>query len=313
MFSFRCSPIILCASIIFARLHQQDGVSTPGHIHHRRIIHPQPCGFTGNSDIYGLGIRLGVYLQWVAALISKQYLVSSRAGIMRELLDVNTIFSLAIFIATVVLSTDHGGSAHGVEILIMLHIYFGSTYIISYEQLLRGRHGQGLTFFGVLATICITTGMSAYAIYYWFHGLDLLPRTECGSFAFLFAKVRLEGPVKTFFKFAAVINMIVWGSGFLLLWCYAIPVLISGLFKVGFYNAKYGLHMLFKHVFGTKGDVEAPWRQTSRGHLRHVVGLYMGYLGAPRSEREVKPGWPANLGEDKVWLESRSKQDNPIV
>ena len=89
------------------------------------------CGFPGNSDAYGLGIRLGIYLQWTSALISKHYLVASNAQILRELLDVNTIFCLAIFIATALLSTQsdsHG--ARGAEILIMLHIYFGNTYII---------------------------------------------------------------------------------------------------------------------------------------------------------------------------------------
>lgn len=27
------------------------------------------CGFVGNSDFYGLGIRVGVFLQWLASLV----------------------------------------------------------------------------------------------------------------------------------------------------------------------------------------------------------------------------------------------------
>ncbi|KAL9637308.1 MAG: hypothetical protein Q9164_002270 [Protoblastenia rupestris] len=303
------TAIVFCASITFAVLQRQDRKINSNQIHNRHSSAPQTCGFTGNSDIYGLGIRLGIYLQWIAALISKRYLVSSRSEILRELLDVNTIFSLAIFIATVILPTE----AQGVEVLIMLHFYFGNTYIISYEQLLRGRHAQGLTFFGTLATISITTGMSAYAIYYWFHGLDLLSGTGCGSFAFLFAKVRLEGRARTFFKLAAVVNMIVWGTGFLLLSCYAVPWLLAGLFGITVHNTKYGLKKLFSMILNKDVEIEAPWRRTSRGHSRYILGLYMGKLGAPKPERERQPGWPADADEGKGRLMSGSQHDNPVV
>jgi len=91
------------------------------------------CGFEGSSDIYGLGIRLGVCFQWVSAIISKKFLASSNLEIMHDLVTVNTIFSLAIFIATALLTIGGFGTAHGVEILILLHIYFGSVYIVMYD------------------------------------------------------------------------------------------------------------------------------------------------------------------------------------
>jgi hypothetical protein len=28
------------------------------------------CGFVGNPDLYGIGIRVGIYAQWFAALLS---------------------------------------------------------------------------------------------------------------------------------------------------------------------------------------------------------------------------------------------------
>ena len=279
-------------------------------IQHRQTSASQTCGFTGNSDIYGLGIRLGVYLQWVAALIS---VVSSRATILRELLDVNTIFSLAIFIATVVLQTQYAGSAQGIEILIMLHIYFCNTYAVSYEQLLKRWRAQESTFFGILATLCITTGMSAYAIYYWFYGLDLFPDVDCGSFAFLFAKVRLEGPARTFFKSVAVVNMVIWGVGFLLLSCYAIPSLLAPLFMVMFYNTKYGLQKLFSRIINAHAEIEAPWRKASNGHSRYVIGLYMSTLGAPMDVRERQPIWSATPDGNRGLLMSMSVRANPVL
>ena len=31
---------------------------------------PPECAFDGNTDLYGLGVRLGVYGQWIATLIT---------------------------------------------------------------------------------------------------------------------------------------------------------------------------------------------------------------------------------------------------
>ena len=120
--------ILLGACLIFLsstilRLRGEESQSR-GSFRRRADIN-QSCGFAGNSDIYGLGIRLGVYFQWVASMLSKRYLTASSPELLRELLDANTIFSLSIFIATALLTTGSLGTVHGAEILIMLHIYFG--------------------------------------------------------------------------------------------------------------------------------------------------------------------------------------------
>ena len=286
-------------------------------LHLPRRTTAQACGFPGNSDTYGLGIRLGVYLQWVSALISKQFLVASNAEVLRELIDVNTIFSLAIFIATVLWSSEYvapvDSTVHGVEILIMLHIYFGNTYIISYEHLLRSNNGRGLTFFGITATIFITAGMSCYAIYYWFYALDILPGTGCGNFAFLFAKVGIYGPARTFFKIASVINMLIWGSGFLLLAGWAIPYLLLGLIRMLYYSTKHAIQILMKWLSGSEAEVSAPWRDTNKGHARYVVGVYMGMLGAPKGERELQAGWRKYEIDQENFFTAKMKKENPIV
>ena len=31
------------------------------------------CGFVGNSDVYGLGIRIGLYSQWLSTIISNWF------------------------------------------------------------------------------------------------------------------------------------------------------------------------------------------------------------------------------------------------
>lgn len=68
----------------------------PSSLAHRAIS--QACdGFEGNSDLYGLGIRLGVYLQWVSSWLIQTL---NPNGIMTTH-DTNSIFVLAILVAMI--------------------------------------------------------------------------------------------------------------------------------------------------------------------------------------------------------------------
>src|SRR4051812_25170410 len=57
---------------------------------------PSKCsGFEGNPDLYGLGIRVGVYLQWFSGIIAHSF----HADSVPDLLGTNTIFLMALFTA----------------------------------------------------------------------------------------------------------------------------------------------------------------------------------------------------------------------
>ncbi|KAJ5521029.1 hypothetical protein N7463_001482 [Penicillium fimorum] len=75
--------------------------------------------FEGNSDLYGLGIRLGVYLQWISAWIS--LLLDPYSA--QSIYDTNSVFVFAIMVATIV-AAQLGTAA--VEIHIMLQFMLGS-------------------------------------------------------------------------------------------------------------------------------------------------------------------------------------------
>ena len=157
--------------------------------------------------------------------------------------------------------------------------------------------------------------MSCYAVYYWFHALDILPVTSCGAFGFLFTKVALDGPARTFFKIVAVINMIVWGAGFLLLAGYAIPLLLLVLVQMLYHSTKHGILVLLKTVLRSDVEVSAPWRNTNKGHTRYYIGMYMGIFAAPKREMKLQRAWPKNDrigGWKKVFMLNES-QENPIV
>jgi hypothetical protein len=79
-----------------------------------------PCpNIEGNSDFYGLGIRIGVYLQWFSSWISNS--VNPSAAATNH--DTNTIFLCAILIATAVAFAD--GSLQLVEKYILLLLSSG--------------------------------------------------------------------------------------------------------------------------------------------------------------------------------------------
>lgn len=75
--------------------------------------------FEGNSDFYGLGIRIGVYLQWFSSWISNS--VNPDAAATNH--DTNTIFLCALLIATAVAFAD--GSLQLVEKYVLLLLSSG--------------------------------------------------------------------------------------------------------------------------------------------------------------------------------------------
>ena len=82
---------------------------------------PICTGFEGNSDIYGLGIRTGVYLQWFSSWLC----MTLNPETAQELHATNSIFVFAIIIAAVVAATSGEDPFRPVEAYILVQICFG--------------------------------------------------------------------------------------------------------------------------------------------------------------------------------------------
>ena len=88
---------------------------------HASLVARDVCdGFTGNADLYGLGIRVGIYLQWISSLLTNVFLPHG----ISDSLDTNSIFLFALFVATAS-STNPRGGLHPVEGFIVLQLSFG--------------------------------------------------------------------------------------------------------------------------------------------------------------------------------------------
>lgn len=63
-------------------------------------------------------------MQWAAAVLSKGS--KHEPDGLRDLLNEHAIFLMAVFIATILLYTGSTDTPYSVEVLIMLHMFFGS-------------------------------------------------------------------------------------------------------------------------------------------------------------------------------------------
>jgi hypothetical protein len=126
--SYRWSITMTCVLVLVSRSFTHPTSSK---------IHPQPLGMLallsreescpgieGNSDFYGLGIRIGVYLQWFSSWISNT--INPHGAASNH--DANTIFLTAILIATTVALA--GGKIQPVEAYIMLLLSSGFVFTV---------------------------------------------------------------------------------------------------------------------------------------------------------------------------------------
>jgi hypothetical protein len=172
--------------------------------------------FDGNTDMYGLGIRLGFYLQWFSAILARS-LVPKRSRDHRiedpmkdEITGLrfsNNIFAAATFLALLILIVGDVSSLQVVEVYIVLLLTFGFSFVLIPIYLWR------------LLTLCsprwdptrwpitrlskvennlsflLITGVASFQLWFWFSRVPQLHTLTCQEYGFLMAKVRLDLPV----------------------------------------------------------------------------------------------------------------------
>ena len=85
----------------------------------------QEVGFIGDPDFYGLGIRLGLYLQWIAYLITAASLPKERRGVMVSYV----IFNLSITVAIMVKVFSRECTLT-VELFVVLVLFWGGINVV---------------------------------------------------------------------------------------------------------------------------------------------------------------------------------------
>ena len=199
-------PTYLLVCFLFFALSTQrhiceDGEGCP-------FDEPPPfCGIPGQTDLYGFGVRFGVYGVWAASWITNNYVIEEYDGA----LDSNSIFLLAIGIAVALNSAYARIRLIDGLILVQLGFGFISTVMTvwGYRTAVYHQEGaQGALRFGGLGThirLWLLSGITGFNAYFWsdgiFSGFPLCNlREECnGIRVFFFGSQSLFSGARKFY------------------------------------------------------------------------------------------------------------------
>ena len=188
------------------------------------------CSFDGNTDMYGLGIRIGFYLQWYAVEIASWFAPSEVNGARLT----NSVFIAATFLALLIQIVRDVSSLQVVEVYIILLLTFGYylflvpvyawRFLTGYDPKFDPtRYSQVWTgeVYSVL-NFLLLTAVASFQLWFWFSRVPQLDKQSCQQYGFFFAKIRLNE------KSFEVLNILLY---FLLLSCCAVVLSITILIK----------------------------------------------------------------------------------
>lgn len=150
----------------------------------------------GNSDMYGLGIRLGFYLQWLAGALAALLNIRSDIVAVRSCLFA---FTLAVFIAIIV-QTTRSPTLTSADIFITLLLCFGYFYSLPFKLLMKNTRVVASLEFDALQHMLLLA-VSGYKLWFWSTGVMHSKNPyNCKEFGFPFRRHKLDSPnVRAFY------------------------------------------------------------------------------------------------------------------
>ena len=188
------------------------------------------CRFDGNTDMYGLGIRIGFYLQWYASDLASWLAPSEVDGIRLT----NSVFIAATFLALLIQVILDVSNLRVVEVYVILLLTFGYYLFLvplyiwrlltGYNPALdpfrfpRVRPGHVYSVLNFLLLVAV----ASFQLWFWFARVPQLDGQACQEYGFFFAKIKLNE------KSFGVLNILFY---FLLLTSCAIVLSMMALVK----------------------------------------------------------------------------------
>lgn len=146
------------------------------------------CGFAGNTDIYGVGIRIGYYSQTLATWFSNYFLLAEA----KTLRSTNSLFIFALFIGLIWISRSTQPT-YAIEAFLLLNLLFVIWYVGVFAKSKFSKKYWEFSPWRVFTSAATRTGMLGYNVWFWWAGLDQMAKTPCGTFALFLYKVDLFG------------------------------------------------------------------------------------------------------------------------
>lgn len=152
-------------------------------MHERQRSHEMDttCSFTANQDLYGIGVRAGLYCQWTATLLAGLTLPDEAKS-----MQSNTLcFQIASLIAVITLTIK--GLISQPEVVVVLPLCFGG--------FLAANATTNSFQVSVLRSFIITQTLGAFVAYscwFWWEGVSILVRPSCKYYTLIFVKVSID-------------------------------------------------------------------------------------------------------------------------
>ena len=143
-------------------------------------------GFEGNNDLYGSGIRISLYLQWLSSFLANNFLPGTRQELQKPYL----IFSMAICLVTIITSFAKA-CFFSIEIEIMYWMYWGGYVCVFASAPCQVRLGSEMKWIKLDWTTVILFTTHALMIYHgvwfvWYAYDQVFARMPCGTYHFFF-------------------------------------------------------------------------------------------------------------------------------
>lgn len=249
LFDRRIPYIFLCILSLFPLL-ALTGPTISGRAPQQNVEkqnQPEQCGFVGDDNTYGLGIRIGVYLQWVTSSLAYNF-VPEEAVTMR---GVNNCFQASIFAGLLYVTITKGSNLYAVEAFLMLMICMGGVcsgdnppeggeLFEGQAKVPEGRmkklEGRAKRFAyyeaskpGAFIRIFLSVSFCAYGVWFTFVGMDHMQSSPCSTYAFFFGRVNLYTWFRTLLKVVFTIGALVYAISIVLGSAFAIIKLLGSL------------------------------------------------------------------------------------
>ena len=181
-------------------------------------------GFIGNADVYGLGSRISLYLQWLTALLVNNFVPRSR----HEFRKIYVAYSLGLCIATLVF-TFSTACTFAIEIEILYWAYWGGHLCVFVTSPSYTRLGSKVKWIrldwmtGINYLLHVL--MFYHSTFFWHYGYDqFFSRMPCGTYHFFFAA--LLDPSKSFWHCRDVLTVIIFPARVALMLIIPIVILV---------------------------------------------------------------------------------------
>ncbi|KAH6617433.1 hypothetical protein F5144DRAFT_392350 [Chaetomium tenue] len=148
-----------------------------------------PCQIEATQDLYGIGIRTGIYCQWIATMVAGVALPEEMVAI-----QTNTICFQCAIPGALLLATLRASIAQP-EVLIVVPLAFGGFSAAQAfgngASLVEAGTARGASPLRALIMLQMFGFLVGYGLWFWWGGVDNVSPAACTYYAFVFGKVMI--------------------------------------------------------------------------------------------------------------------------